>query len=152
MPAGRPPKPTELKRALGNPGKRSLPKLSVVTPLPMAVEIPAPPEGLQDCGIKLWNSAWNFAITWLSPLSDVEAITNAARLADVSNAARIKYMATLEANDARAFVAVNKAFVDSLSTLGFDPTSRSRLGVAEIKAVSAIDKLTAKREARLNKN
>jgi hypothetical protein len=45
-------------------------------------------------------------------------------------------------------VHLNKAFVDSLSSLGFDPTSRSRLGVAEVKAISAIDKLLAKREAR----
>jgi hypothetical protein len=61
---------------------------------------------------------------------------------------RQKYLATHEAADARAFVAVNKAFTDALSSLGFDPTARSKLGVAEIKAVSALDKLVAKREAR----
>ena len=62
--------------------------------------------------------------------------------------ARKKYRATLEPADGRLLVHLNKAFVDSLSSLGFDPTARSRLGVAEVKAISAIDKLLAKREAR----
>lgn len=148
MTAGRPPKPTELKRALGNPGKRPLPELAVVATLMPALTTPEPPADLGKAGLKLWERAWDQAITWLSPQSDREAIENAARLADASEYARSKYFATHEAADARAYVAVNKAFTDSLSSLGFDPTSRSKLGVAEIKAVSALDKLVAKREAR----
>jgi len=148
MPNGRPPKPAELKRITGNPGKRKLPELSVVTTLPMAHHIPEPPEALGEEGLALWNQAWAAAITWLSPQSDFRAIENAARLADDLAFARKKYRATLEPNDGRLLVHLNKAFVDSLSSLGFDPTSRSRLGVAEVKAISAIDKLLAKREAR----
>ena len=148
MTAGRPPKPTELKRITGNPGKRPLPALSVVTPLPMAHSIPQPPATLGEDGIALWNQAWGAAITWLSPQSDFQAIENAAKLADDLAFARKKYRATLEPGDGRLLVHLNKAFVDSLSSLGFDPTSRSRLGVAEVKAISAIDKLLAKREAR----
>ena len=148
MTAGRPPKPAELKRITGNPGKRKLPELSVVTTLPMAHHIPKPPEALGEDGLNLWNQAWAAAITWLSPQSDFRAIENAARLADDLSLARKKYRATLEPNDGRLLVHLNKSFVDSLSSLGFDPTSRSRLGVAEVKAISAIDKLLAKREAR----
>ena len=148
MPNGRPPKPAELKRITGNPGKRKLPELSVVTTLPMSHHIPEPPEALGEDGLNLWNQAWAAAITWLSPQSDFRAIENAARLADDLSLARKKYRATLEPNDGRLLVHLNKSFVDSLSSLGFDPTSRSRLGVAEVKAISAIDKLLAKREAR----
>ena len=148
MTAGRPPKPAELKRITGNPGKRKLPELSVVTTLPMSHHIPEPPEALGEDGLNLWNQAWAAAITWLSPQSDFRAIENAARLADDLSLARKKYRATLEPNDGRLLVHLNKSFVDSLSSLGFDPTSRSRLGVAEVKAISAIDKLLAKREAR----
>lgn len=151
MTAGRPPKPNELKRALGNPGKRPLPELAVVHSLAPALSTPEPPADLGKAGLRLWERAWDAAIQWLSPQSDREAIENAARLADVAELARSKYLATHEAADARAFVAVNKAFTDALSSLGFDPTSRSKLGVAEIKAVSALDKLVAKREARANK-
>jgi hypothetical protein len=146
--AGRPPKPNELKRLLGNPGQRPLPDLNNITHLPQAREIPAPPEILQEHGKNLWNRAWGMAITWLSPVSDIDAIYNAATLADASEAARNKYMATLEANDGRAFVAINKAYTDALTSLGFDPISRSRLGVAEVRAATSIDKLLERRHNR----
>jgi hypothetical protein len=148
MTTGRPPKPAELKRITGNPGKRKLPELSVVTVLPMASSVPDAPEGLGAEGTELWEKAWSHAITWLSTSSDIHAIENAARLADDLAFARKKYRATLEPADGRLLVHLNKAFVDALSSLGFDPTARSRLGVAEVKAISAIDKLLAKREAR----
>jgi hypothetical protein len=145
---GRPPKPVELKRLLGNPGQRALPDLDNVTHLPMAKEIPPVPEGLGLQGINLWDRAWSMAITWLSPDSDIEAIKNAAFLADANEAARKKYMNTLEAGDGRAFVQINKAYTDSLTSLGFDPVSRSRLGVAEVRAATSIDKLLERRQNR----
>ena len=148
MGAGRPPKPNEIKRATGNPGKRPLIELAVVTALPMADRTPVAPEGLGKDGLDLWNNAWEHAITWLSLASDRQAIENAARLADDLRAARNKYHATLEAQDGRLLVHVNKAFVDSLSALGFDPVSRTRLGVAEVKRVSALDQLIAKRQSK----
>jgi hypothetical protein len=144
----RPPKPIEVKRMTGNPGRRKLPELAVVTTLPMASNTPEAPEGLGVDGLAFWEKAWDYAITWLSPASDLQAIENAARLADDVALARKKYRATLDSADGRLLVHINKAFVDALSTLGFDPTARSRLGVAEVKAISAIDKLLAKREAR----
>jgi phage terminase small subunit len=148
MTAGRPPKPAEIKRITGNPGKRKLPELSVITTLPMAHKIPDAPTNLGEDGLALWNQAWDMAITWLSPQSDFRAIENAAMLADDLAAVRKKYRATLDPADGRLLVHINKAFVDSLSSLGFDPTSRSRLGVAEVKAISAIDKLLEKRQNR----
>ena len=148
MTAGRPPKPNELKRLLGNPGQRPLPDLNNITHLPMAREIPAPPENLGELGIKFWNRAWGMAVTWLSPVSDIDAIENAAKLADATEAARNRYMATLEPNDGRAYVAINKAFTDALTSLGFDPVSRSRLGVAEVRAATSIDRLLERRERR----
>ena len=78
MTAGRPPKPTELKRLLGNPGQRPLPDLNNITHLPMAREIPAYPDTLGEPGKKLWDRAWTMAVTWLSPITDIDAISNAA--------------------------------------------------------------------------
>jgi hypothetical protein len=146
--AGRPPKPNELKRLMGNPGGRPLPDLNVITNLPMAIEIPTPPENLGESGLDLWNRCWGVAITWLSPVSDIEAIKNAAHLADANEAARARYMISTEPADAKAYVAINKAFTDSLTSLAFDPVSRSRLGVAEVRAATSIDKLLEKRQNR----
>ena len=50
-----PPKPNELKRKLGNPGKRPLPELKNIVTLPMANETPTPPRPLGVEGLKLWN-------------------------------------------------------------------------------------------------
>jgi hypothetical protein len=114
----------------------------------MAKEIPPAPENLGESGKKLWDRAWGIAVTWLSPVSDIETIENAARLADATEAARVRYMATTEPADAKAYVAINKAYTDALTSLGFDPISRSRLGVAEVRAATSIDKLLERRENR----
>jgi len=146
--AGRPPKPNELKRLLGNPGQRPLPDLNNITNLPMAKEPPPTPEGLGLAGINLWDRCWGNYITWLSPVSDIETVKNASFLADANEAARNKYMATLESADAKAFVAINKSYTDALTSLGFDPISRSRLGVAEVVAATSMDKLLERRQNR----
>ena len=146
--AGRPPKPNEIKRLMGNPGGRPLPDLNTISHLPMAREIPAPPENLKQSGLDLWNRAWGVAITWLSPVSDIEAIKNSCHLADANEAARERYMISTEPADAKAYVAINKAYTDALTSLGFDPVSRSRLGVAEVRVATSIDKLLEKRQNR----
>lgn len=148
---GRPPKPSEVKRVTGrtpstDSGGRQLTKLSAVATLPMADNTPNEPAGLGEAGKEVWQSAWSTAITWLSPDSDFRAIEHACRIADDLAAARSKYRATLEAADGRVLVALNKSYADALSALGFDPVSRSRLGVAEVKRVSALDKLIADRQ------
>ena len=146
--AGRPPKPNEIKRLMGNPGGRPLPDLKTITHLPMAVEIPPAPENLNKSGLDLWNRAWGVAITWLSPVSDIESIKNASHLADANEAARERYMVSTEPADAKAYVAINRAYTDALTSLGFDPVSRSRLGVAEVRVATSIDKLLEKRQNR----
>lgn len=148
MTAGRPAKPNELKRLIGNPGGRPLPDLKNITHLPMAHVPPPAPENLGESGIQLWDRAWAMAVTWLSPVSDINTIENAARLADATEAARNKYMNSLEPADAKAYVAINKAYTDSLTDLGFNPIARSRLGVAEVKAATSIDKLLERRQNR----
>jgi len=149
----RQPRPAELKRATGrSPGRdsggRKLPELAQVTPLPMATKIPDAPIDLGVEGKKVWQGCWSLAITWLSPDSDLEAITNAARLADDLAAARNKFHATLDNADGRLLSILSKSFADALASLGLDPVSRSRLGVAEVKRVSALDQLIQQRQAK----
>ena len=55
-PMGRPPKPIEQKRALGNPGKRPLPTEGSLVLLPSMYEVPEPPRPLVTEAAKaLWN-------------------------------------------------------------------------------------------------
>ena len=148
MPAGRPPKPTELKRRLGNPGKRALPATGTIVPLRPASEMPPYPDDLTPAACRLWERAWGEGIIWLSPVSDLATVELACRLVDGESVARARYFATHEAVDARAWVAVSAELRSTLAALGFDPAARSRLGVAEVKAASAIDKLLERRRER----
>jgi phage terminase small subunit len=150
---GRPPKPLEQKRRTGrSPGRdtggRKLPESSNVVALPPAAGVPAYPADLGLAGKRLWDRAWNAALTWIAPGTDAEQIEEAARIADDLAAARTRYRATTDPSDARALVALSKQFTDALSALGFNPTARARLGVAEVKRVSALEELVAKRQRR----
>jgi hypothetical protein len=148
MTAGRPRKPIEQKRKTGrtpntDSGGRRLPAVSNVTILPMADGIPTPPMDLGIAGRELWEKAWDRAITWLSPTSDVKQVELACRIADDLSLARTIYNTTRDSQDGRLVVALNKSYSDALSSLGFTPVSRSQLGVAEVKRVSALEQLIA---------
>jgi hypothetical protein len=138
---GRPPKPTEVKRRTGNPGKRPLPAVAQVVALPQADGTPDFPTGLAEDGQRVWRRIWQDGITWISPQSDREAAEEACRAADDVAAARRRYRATTDPSDARALVALGKRLDDALSALGFTPVARTRLGVAEVTRVSKLDAL-----------
>jgi phage terminase small subunit len=138
---GRPPKPTEVKRRTGNPGKRALPVEGSVVPLPPARQAPVCPDDFGTDAQRLWDRAWNAAITWLSPHSDIEAVEQACRLADDLAIARARYRKSLAPDDGRLVATFQKELNSALSSLGFDPASRTRLGVAEVTRVSKLQKL-----------
>ncbi|MEY9873629.1 P27 family predicted phage terminase small subunit [Streptacidiphilus sp. MAP12-33] len=152
---GRPPKPSEQKRRLGNPGKRALPALASVAPLSAAVE-PAP-DHLEPDGRELWDRVSRGAV-WLAP-SDLFALTLLCELAD----RRARYAALLSeqgptltnpsgrvvANPLVAMMsAAERQMVELASLLGLTPADRSRLGVAEVRAGNALEDMLRKRAER----
>lgn len=145
---GRPPKPIEVKRALGNPGKRPLPAVAEVVTLPQADNMPDFPAELGEDGKTMWRRIWQDGITWISPNTDLALAEEACRAIDDVAAARRRYRATTEPKDAAALVALGKRLDEALSSLGFTPVARSRLGVAEVRRVSALDKLIERRANR----
>jgi hypothetical protein len=125
-----------------------MPDESNVIALPGAIGTPTPPGSLGLEGLSLWKQIWDGGPLWLSPRTDMAAIEEACRLEDDIALARERYRATRDPKDARALVALNRSLTAGLSSLGFDPAARTRLGVAEVKAASAIDKLLARQERR----
>ncbi|HEU4542569.1 MAG TPA: hypothetical protein VFR23_15690 [Jiangellaceae bacterium] len=152
MTRGRPPKPLEQKRLTGrtpntDSGGRPLPKLAEIVILPQADGMPDFPEELDEPGKLMWRRIWQDGITWISPKTDLALAEEACRAIDDVTAARRRYRATTEPKDAAALVALGKRLDEALSALGFTPTARSRLGVAEVKRVSALQNLIAQRNA-----
>lgn len=143
---GRPPQPIEVKRRHGRTSKtdsggRPLPAVAEVVTLPQADGTPDFPDGLEEPGRTLWRRIWQDGLTWISPNTDIALAEEACRAQDDVAAARRRYRATTDPKDASALVALGKRLDDALSALGFTPTARSRLGVAEVKRVSALQQL-----------
>lgn len=147
-PRGRPPKPIEQKRITGNPGKRALPKQGEMVLLPSAYDIPEPHRPLQTPGLELWDRIWGLATTWLSPSTDAELLLMTCELLDERWNLRIKVLRDNRPEERKALRDLDRQLVSNLSLLGFSPTDRSRLGVAEVKRQSKLEELRSRVEAK----
>ena len=146
---GNPPKPIELKRKLGNPGKQALPKESDVILIPAISEIPVPSRQLFDAGLVLWNRIWSMGQLWISPNTDIELLLMTCEMLDERVRLRTFVWNTPDAwRERKALRELEKNITNSLSLLGFTPTDRSRLGIAEVKAKSKLEELRARRDNR----
>jgi hypothetical protein len=142
-----PPKPIEVKRKLGNPGKRPLPNSNELILLPSIENIPEPHRPLFDAGLELWNRTWSMGQLWISPRTDIELLLMTCEMLDERVRLRAFVWNNSEAwRERKALRELDKNIVNNLSLLGFTPTDRSRLGVAEVKARSKLEMLKAQRE------
>lgn len=147
-PTGRPPKPLEEKLRTGNPGRRPLPDRSTLTVLPAAEGPPEPARPLARPGRELWDRVWNSGATWLAELVDAEQVLILCEQADERASLRVKVLRDGDWRERAALRALDAQVMDGLAVLGFNPVERSRLGVSEVKAPSALDKIAARRAAR----
>lgn len=145
---GRPPKPLEQKRLLGNPGKRALPKAETLQVLPRAVELPEPTRPLGKPGRELWDRVWTAGIAWISPDTDTEILLITCELIDERWNLRTRVLRDEDSKDRRNLTQLTKLIQENLSLLGFTPADRTRLGVAEVKAASKLEELMARRNEK----
>jgi hypothetical protein len=145
---GRPPKPIEQKRLLGNPGHRPLPKEGELQVLDAADVIPEPERPLGTYGRKLWDRIWSNGISWISPVTDVEILLMTCEMIDERWNLRAKVIKDGVSADARRLDRLSQLIISNLSLLGFTPADRTRLGVAEVKAKSKLEELMARRAER----
>jgi P27 family predicted phage terminase small subunit len=155
MPAGRPPIPTERKRRVGNPGKRALPDKTNVVALP-PVEDDAPSQ-LGPAGRAVWDLVTE-QCKWLAE-SDRPTLVMLCEKFDRRN----DFMVRLESQDPVLYTDKGYAYANPLvgmistletevakllSVLGLTPTDRARLGVAEVKRQSNLERLLKGRQER----
>lgn len=148
MSKGRPTKPLEQKRMLGNPGKRTLPKEGDLIQLDPISQIPEPSRPLGKYGIELWDRVWNMGSTWVSPNTDIELLLMTCEMIDERWNLRVAVLRDGDPKDRRALRELEKGIVGNLALLGFTPSDRTRLGVAEVKAKSKLEELMARRNER----
>jgi hypothetical protein len=148
MPAGRPAKPTEIKRKLGNPGRRPLPDAGVVQYLEPVVSVPEPARPLLKYGMEFWEKVWGSGLTWISANTDAELLLMTCELVDERWNLRIRVMQSNDWRERRALRELDDRIIRNLSLLGFTPADRSKLGVAEVKAISKMEALKRRADER----
>lgn len=160
-PVGRPAKPVEAHRLAGNPSNKQLP------PAPLPGEglsagqgIPAAPE-LDADGLALWMHVWEAGKQWLAPESDRTIVTLLCQAQDEAEQIR-RQISSGEVQ--RYYVTANGQMVTHplvtqlanlrtqmtgwLAALGFSPSDRSRLGLAEVRVRDELDELSQRRVER----
>jgi hypothetical protein len=148
MPAGRPTKPIEQKRLIGNPGKRPLPEQSAIMLIPQASQTPEPARPLLKYGQELWSRVWESGINWISPNTDLELLLMTCEMIDERWNLRVRVMTDNNPKDRRGLREIDRQIVSNLGLLGFTPSDRSRLGVAEVKKMSKLEELMSKKANR----
>lgn len=104
---------------------------------------PTAPGDLSAEGRKLWARIWSAGVAWVAG-TDITTVELACRLADIADLAGRRYEATTDPKDLRAVIQAIGKLNDVLGTLGFTPSARARLGVAEVTVASKLDALRRK--------
>ena len=158
MPAGRPPKPIERARATARDATHKAdgrPLPAVRETIVKTIVVPEQPDGLAARGEREWVNIWTAGSSWLAPQQDYhwvemichayDEITHFREVIAVDGLTQTGSMGQMVAHPLigeirRAEATIMKA----LSTLGFSPSDRARLGLAEIKAQSKLQDMMAK--------
>jgi len=136
---GRPSKPLEQHKRTGTwnatrHGKKQGAAIAAVEPVEL--------EPYEHDAAQVFEEIMASGSPWL-------ARTDAVRLAmlrqSLEERARLLPIAEGSTEARKQLRDLNKEISEWLSLLGFDPTSRARLGLAEVKAASTLEKLQAKR-------
>jgi hypothetical protein len=142
-----PAKPLEVKRALGNPGKRALPNSDSTISLHAGRVEPHQP--LDWAGMLLWNRVFGVGQTWISPQTDVELLLLTCKQLD--RQVVLERMFVEKPDDFhvhRQLLDLETAVVKNLGLLGLTVDARSKLGLAEIKAESKMEQLRKRQQER----
>ena len=140
---GRPAKPIEQKRLIGNPGKRPLPAESATIALPGGYVEPLRPLG--EAGRNLWDAIYRKGELWISSRTDTEFLQMVCEQQD----RRLWLMerAQAEPENWRLFRQLHDLEVmiaNNMGRLGLTPADRTKLAYAEVKARSKLEQLQDK--------
>jgi hypothetical protein len=144
-----PAKPVEMKRLQGNPGKRALPDRSAVVVLESGPVEPASDLGV--AGRRLWDSVFADGGLWVSGRTDVHLLQMVCEQLDRRQVLREAFESDpLDRKVAMSLNETEKLIASNLGLLGFTPSDRARLGLAEVRAKSKLEQLMDLRDSRVS--
>lgn len=145
-----PGKPAEIKRKLGSKGYEK-PVSGDVVLLPAVSQIPEPLKPLSESGLALWDRTWQRGYSWISANTDIQLLQITCEQLDERDILRSYVLENVEAwHERSALRELEKSIRSNLSLLGFTPTDRMKLGVAEIKAETKMEQLKKRKAERSN--
>jgi P27 family predicted phage terminase small subunit len=106
-----------------------------------------PPEDLGDAGLRLWNRVFGEGEIWISSRLDVDLLERTCRALD-----RLVVLDELfeqDPSERKTVMSINeteKLLASNLGLLGFTPSDRARLGLAEIKRQSKLEEMMSRAE------
>jgi hypothetical protein len=137
--------PVEKKRMLGNPGQRTLPGDDVM--VLHSGRVPAP-EDLGAAGRALWLKVFDEGEIWISPRLDLTVLERTCRALDRAVVLEQEFYA--DPTDRKIVMSINETdrlIFTGLGLLGFTPSDRAKLGLAEVKRQSKLEELMARADA-----
>lgn len=137
-----PAKPVEVKRLTGNPGKKALKEPTQYIPGGYV----EPMRPLEFAGLQLWRSAMTVGEQWLGRNTDTQLLLLTCEQLDRRQELIAKIAETQEWRLYRALHDLEKLIASNLGVLGFTPSDRTRLGLAEVKTVSKLQELRKRLE------
>ena len=123
-------KPIEVKRRNGNPGKRALPAVGQLAAVPVAE-----PESFEQSVEEALRGVMAAGVHWLAS-TDTPVICLLRET--------VEHYAALRGDprtSTKELIDVRAQMMRMLAELGFSPTARSALGLAEVKAASKLEQL-----------
>lgn len=136
-------KPLEEHRRV-HAGHRPLPGADALTRLPAPAGVPEPARPLGVEGAAMWRRVWTSGAIWLADKIDAETILILCEQVDERDRLRYIVLNDPDWRDRTQLRVLEKAIIDTLGFLGFNPTDRKRLAVAEVEA-SPLDDMMARR-------
>jgi hypothetical protein len=115
------------------------------------VSVPEPARPLLKYGREFWDKVWLNGLQWISVNTDSELLLMTCELVDERWNLRVRVMQSNDWRERRALRELDDRIIRNLSLMGFTPADRSRLGVAEVKAISKMEALKRRADERNSK-
>jgi hypothetical protein len=93
----------------------------------------------------LWARVWQVGSPWISELSDYELVLLTCESVDERSELRAAVLSEGDPRLRKALRDLEGQITKCLSLLGFSPTDRTRLGVAEVRERNPLEELIARR-------